>query len=34
MIKRKVGLMMGMRLFCSLHQSSGKRIEKDGQEVC
>ncbi|KAI8880189.1 ATP-NAD kinase [Backusella circina FSU 941] len=33
MIEGKVGLMMRMRLFCSLHQSNGKRIELDGQEV-
>lgn len=33
MIDGKVGLMMRMRLFCSLHQANGKRIEKDGQEV-
>ncbi|KAL0138203.1 ATP-NAD kinase-like domain-containing protein [Mucor lusitanicus] len=33
MIAGKVGLMMRMRLFCSLHQPSGKRIEVDGVEV-
>ncbi|KAI8049327.1 ATP-NAD kinase-like domain-containing protein [Thamnidium elegans] len=33
MIAGKVGLMMRMRLFCSLHQSNGKRIELDGKEV-
>ncbi|GAA5797922.1 hypothetical protein HPULCUR_003318 [Helicostylum pulchrum] len=33
MIAGKIGLMMRMRLFCSLHQSNGKRIELDGKEV-
>lgn len=33
MIGGKVGFMMRMRLFCSLHQPSGKRIEIDGLEV-
>lgn len=33
MIAGKVGLMMRMRLFCSLHQLNGKRIEVDGVEV-
>ncbi|CEP11318.1 hypothetical protein [Parasitella parasitica] len=33
MIAGKVGLMMRMRLFCSLHQPNGKRIEVGGVEV-
>ncbi|KAI9486059.1 MAG: ATP-NAD kinase-like domain-containing protein [Benjaminiella poitrasii] len=33
MIAGEVGLMMRMRLFCSLHQSNGKRIQIDGTEV-
>lgn len=33
MIAGRVGLMMRMRLFCSLHQPSGRRIEVDGVEV-
>lgn len=33
MIAGKVGLMMRMRLFCSLHQHNGKRIEVNGKEV-
>ncbi|KAI8064338.1 ATP-NAD kinase-like domain-containing protein [Gilbertella persicaria] len=33
MIAGNVGLMMRMRLFCSLHQQNGKRIEIDGTEV-
>ncbi|KAI8976073.1 ATP-NAD kinase-like domain-containing protein [Pilobolus umbonatus] len=33
MITGQVGLMMRMRLFCSLHQQSGKRIEVEGTEV-
>ncbi|CEG68987.1 hypothetical protein RMATCC62417_05140 [Rhizopus microsporus] len=28
-----IGLNMRMRLFCSLHQSNGKRIQVDGKEV-
>ncbi|CAO3623308.1 unnamed protein product [Mucor hiemalis] len=33
MIAGRVGLNMRMRLFCSLHQPGGKRIEVDGIEV-
>ncbi|KAI8979670.1 ATP-NAD kinase-like domain-containing protein, partial [Mycotypha africana] len=33
MIAGKAKLMMRMRLFCSLHQENGKRIEVDGKEV-
>ncbi|KAI8385810.1 ATP-NAD kinase-like domain-containing protein [Blakeslea trispora] len=33
LIAGNVGLKMRMRLFCSLHQPNGKRIEVDGVEV-
>ncbi|KAI7905101.1 ATP-NAD kinase-like domain-containing protein [Cokeromyces recurvatus] len=33
MITGRVRLMLRMRLFCSLHQSNGKRIEVNGREV-
>ncbi|KAG0183528.1 NADH kinase pos5 [Apophysomyces sp. BC1034] len=32
-IDGKVSLMLRMRLFCSLHQSDGKRISVDGKEI-
>ncbi|KAG1137474.1 hypothetical protein G6F37_005872 [Rhizopus arrhizus] len=33
MLSGHIGLTMRMRLFCSLHQPNGKRIELDGKEV-